>query len=253
LVPPRDGEALCLPRRAKNSAPNTGFTETMTDNLVYTLIRSKRRTLAIEIGSDGAILVRAPKRAAQKHIDAFIVSQQDWISRKRTDMVQRPQPEIKAYRDGETFLYLGESCRLCVVDQPKPAVAIEGTRLTIAASELPRAAPAVEKWYRTQARRVFGESIEKYGEIMGCRPSVVRITSPRLRWGSCGARGGINLNWRLIMAPPEIIDYIVVHELAHLKYRGHGRLFWDFVGRFCPEHRQLRKWLKDNGHGLYWL
>jgi predicted metal-dependent hydrolase len=85
---------------------------------------------------------------------------------------------------------------------------------------------------------------------MGCRPSGIRITSPQRRWGSCGVTDCLNFNWRLVMAPPEIIDYVIVHELAHIRHKSHGPEFWELVAEFYPNHRKARRWLKDNGHLL---
>jgi hypothetical protein len=221
----------------------------MVDSDIFLLIRSARRTLALEIMPDAAVLVRAPRRTPMKQIHHFIASHGDWISRKQAAVLERPRTAAKEYVEGEEFLFLGGTCRLSLVDAPSPEIDFDG-RLCLSRHALPRARETLVKWYKAQARKAFSERVEKYAPAMGCQPAAIRITSPQRRWGSCGATGSLNLNWRLVMAPREVIEYVVVHELAHLKHRHHGRDFWDFVEAFAPDYRRHRKWLKDNGHHL---
>lgn len=97
---------------------------------------------------------------------------------------------------------------------------------------------------------VFLERVGSWSECMGVRPGRVRVKEMSTLWGSCSPKGDLSFNEGLTKAPPEVLDYVVVHELAHLKWRGHGRRFWDMVERFCPDHRRHRQWLRKNGQGL---
>lgn len=96
----------------------------------------------------------------------------------------------------------------------------------------------------------FLRRVEHYAPRMGVRPARVRVKDLRSLWGSCSARGNLNFNWRLLLAPPEVLDYVVVHELAHLMERSHSRRFWALVSEHCPEQRERRRWLKENGGRL---
>lgn len=211
----------------------------------YPLLRSDRRTMAIEIKSDGAVVVRAPRRVQPALISDFIKRHTDWIVRKQTEIARRPRPEVKSFIEGEDFLFLGKTCSLHFTEANATNAGFDGRILLPRAKEA-QAREIIEGWYRVQARNTISQNIERRISDMGCRPNGVRITGARRRWGSCGTQGSLNFNWRLVMAPPEIIDYIVVHEMAHLKFRGHGRDFWQFLEQFVPRYREMRKWLRDN-------
>jgi len=101
-----------------------------------------------------------------------------------------------------------------------------------------------------RCRKVVAERCERYAEITGCHPETIRISGARTRWGSCGAKGSVNLNWRLILTPPEVLDYVIVHELCHLAERNHSKRFWDRVEAAMPDYKSRRRWLKRNGHLL---
>jgi hypothetical protein len=184
-----------------------------------------------------------------RQIHHFIASHGDWISRKQASVLDRPQPKVKEFVEGEEFLFLGNPCRLCLIDSPSPDVDFDG-RLCLSKHALPRAREAIVEWYKKMAGEIFAERVNKYAAVTGCQPAAIWITSPERRWGSCGVSGRVNFNWRLVLAPREVIDYVVVHELAHLKHKGHDSDFWDFVGAFALDYRRQRLWLKNNGHRL---
>jgi predicted metal-dependent hydrolase len=215
----------------------------------FLLIRSSRRTLALEIKPDATIVVRAPRRVPLKEIHRFVAGHDDWISRKRAEVLARPRSAAKEFTDGENFLLLGQSCGLCLIDNASLDVDFDG-RLLLSAQAQPYARDAIVAWYKHRARQEFRQRTEIHAAAMGYHPSGIRITSPLRRWGSCGITDCLNFNWRLVMAPPEIIDYVVVHELAHIHYKSHGADFWGLVAKFYPNHRKARRWLKDNGHLL---
>jgi predicted metal-dependent hydrolase len=106
-----------------------------------------------------------------------------------------------------------------------------------------------EQWRRV-ARERISERCRHFSELTGYQPTKVRITSARTRWGSCAAKGTVNFSWRLAMTPPEVMDYVIVHELAHLAELNHSARFWQRVSQIVPDHRLHRRWLRDNGHLL---
>lgn len=221
----------------------------MTHNETFLLIRSSRRTLALEIKPDASLVVRAPRWTPLDQVHCFVEKHAVWIAGKQTAAQMRPRLLPKSFVDGEEFWLLGQSCSLLVVDKLPQGVDFDG-RLLLASGALPRAREVIIKWYKAKARVVFTQRVAEHAKTMDCRPSILRITSPRRRWGSCGTSGGLNFNWKLVMAPLEVIDYLVVHEMAHLKHHGHDRKFWEFVKYFCPDYSRHQRWLKDNGYRL---
>jgi predicted metal-dependent hydrolase len=212
------------------------------------IIRSKRKTYEIRILPNGDLEVRVPKSATKAQVEQLLAHKAAWIEAKLA-LVQQRQAPPRRFQAGETFLYLGTAYPLLI--QPsvkKPLQFQDGFILSEAA--LPTAAAVLEKWYRQQARRVLEERVSFWAARYGLSPAGVSINAARTRWGSCGARGTLNFTWRLVMAPLAVIDYVVVHELAHLKERNHSARFWEEVERMMPGYSQHRQWLKQHGHTL---
>ncbi len=154
-----------------------------------------------------------------------------------------PKPSIPSFVDGEKFPYLGELYSFQAYDGSR--IRIEGG-LLFPRDLLPQARQEMEFWYKQEAAKVIPERVEHHMKIMGVRHSGVRMSSARTRWGSCGPSGDVQFSWKLVMAPLPVIDYVVVHELAHLTVRDHSKRFWALVAEFYPAYRQCRRWLKDN-------
>ena len=222
------------------------------------VIRSKRKTLALVIGPDGSLTVRAPLRLPQSAIDAFVRDKSDWIRQKQTEAHQRSErcgrPPGLPYRfeSGEAFLYLGKSYPLELVARQKGALIFDGT-FKLKREIQPQAAKVFEAWYKAQARNLFAYRLAELSDQTGLNYVSLRLSSARTRWGSCSSRGTISLNWKLIMAPPEVIDYVIIHELAHVQEKNHSKSYWTLVERLLPDYRLRRGWLKTNGLCLSWL
>ena len=213
------------------------------------LIRAKRRTIALIIERDGSLTVRAPKRASLRDIEEFIHEKTEWILRSREKLKAVVQHPKKQYVNGETFLLLGQEYELLLVPPQRPALKFNGG-FTLAVSARERGEAAFTRWYKEQAYQVFTERIRNYSAMHGFSPRQVKVNSARTRWGSCSANGTINFTWRLVMAPLDVIDYVVLHELAHLRVKDHSPRFWKLVESICPDFKQHRKWLKENGERL---
>jgi predicted metal-dependent hydrolase len=110
--------------------------------------------------------------------------------------------------------------------------------------------PLLEWWYRDEARRIINLRVREFAAILGVIYSRLTIRDGRSRWGSCSSLGGLNFSWRLILAPPEILDYVVIHELAHLRELNHSPRFWAIVAAHCPAYRTHQRWLKEHGAAL---
>ena len=213
------------------------------------ILRSRRKTLAIEVHLDGNVLVRAPLRTSQKRIDALLKGKQTWIDQKLAQVSARIKTPIHHFSPGELFPYLGKWYPLELVDRSLPALELE-TSFLLSRSEEPKARQVFTDWYRKEASRIFTDCLRQWSQRTGLIPSRLSLSSARTRWGSCGPSGSINLTWRLVMAPLPAIDYVIVHELAHLVIKNHSRSFWSEVEKHLPVYRVARCWLKENGHRL---
>ncbi len=219
--------------------------------LPFTLIRSKRRTVALIVQPDGTLQVRAPLRLPEAQIRAFVESKADWVREKqaKAQLAMKNAPHPHRYVDGEQFPYLGQFYPIAIVERARPALALEGERFLLSRAAQPEAARIFELWYRKQAARIISERLSSYGPLfqkIGCKYQKVRISSARTRWGSCSSLGTLSFSWRLVMVPPAMIDYVVVHELAHLRYHNHSKDFWDLVKTFMRDYKARRTWLKAN-------
>ena len=213
------------------------------------LVRAKRRTIALIVERDGSLTVRAPRRATLRDIEGFILEKTDWIQRSREKMKTVVAAPKKQYVDGENFLFLGRDHELRLVPPQRPALKF-GSGFTLSTSAQERGEQAFIKWYKAQALTIFTERVRHYSALHGFTPKQVKINSAKTRWGSCSTNGTINFTWRLVMAPLEVIDYVVLHELAHLRVKNHSPRFWKLVESIYPDFKRHRKWLKDNGEKL---
>jgi predicted metal-dependent hydrolase len=214
------------------------------------IIRSKRRTFALEIDNQGRLIVRAPARATRAQIEALVVQKSDWIQARQAEVLsQGPLPVNRQYLPGETFLFLGQTYTLEIVECQAEALLLDG-KFLLARSAQAKAAEVFESWYRRQAFDILSQRTALYAGQTGLRYQQVRVKNLRTRWGSCSNRGNLNFNLRLVMAPLEIVDYIVVHELVHMIHKNHSRLYWDAVAAILPDYKIRRNWLKLNGHTL---
>lgn len=216
------------------------------------LIRTRRRTLAIIIEDDGRLVVRAPMRLAVSAIHEFVSSKQSWIAAKQEQARMKAKRALpRRFVSGEGFLFLGETYRLEVKPGQARSLIFNGG-FSLSAAALPKARAVFERWYRRQALRVISERVERFAAEHGFEHHGIRVTAARKQWGSCGPRGNLRFAWRLVMAPPPIIDYVVVHELVHLRYRNHSKRFWGKVNSILPDFRQREVWLQENDYLLHW-
>ncbi len=224
----------------------------MSADVVDEVVRSRRKTLALIIHPNGRVVVRAPLRTSQKIIDAFVFSKRDWIDKTRLKQLEKGKRyPVREFTQEELFWYLGKQYPLRLVGKQRPALQFKFGFFLDQAS-VSQAKKRFEDWYRDQARLYFTERVNYFASLHQFEFKKIKITSARTRWGSCSGRGTISFTWRLIMAPPEIIDYVVIHELVHTVHHNHSRDFWDAVGKLMPDYVVRRKWLKQNGRNYFW-
>ncbi|MBQ6353891.1 MAG: M48 family metallopeptidase [Lachnospiraceae bacterium] len=171
----------------------------------YQLIRSKRKTIAIQVTRDGKVVVRAPLFSTDRQIAKFIEEHEDWVTEK-----------------------LGEA------ENDDRISSLDFT-------------PAEIRVYKKRAQGIISRRVAHYAGIMDVDYNRITIRDQKSRWGSCSEGKNLNFSWRLILMPIEVMDYVVVHELAHLKQMNHSQAFWEEVEKILPNYKEQRKWLKENG------
>jgi len=216
----------------------------------YTVIRSRRKTIAIEVTREGEVLVRAPLRLASREVSAFVDRHRAWVARKLAQAGARERSrEPGCPGQGTIVHYLGEPHRLRFIEGGA-YLRRENGEFLLGSDLADRANTLLRTWYRARAREVLEDRVAELAGRMGLAVRGVRITDAKERWGSCSASGTLNFAWRLVMLPPGIIDYVIVHELAHLVAFNHSRLFWECVARIIPDHGARRRWLREHEHRL---
>jgi len=228
----------------------THFLETPEGGFDYVIERRpRRRTLAIRVKEDGKVLVAVPPLVPHLFVKGFLRAKSGWVHRKLADVARLHQHiAARGYGEGDAVRYLGRDYRLRFATK---------SRLDESGGELHlgmRVAPGREaviasltRWYKQQARQVLGDRTRLLAEQLGRHPAHIGIKSYRSRWGSCHADGRIYFNWRLAMAPLNVVDYVVAHELCHLLHRNHSAAFWAEVARLYPDFKEQRLWLRRHG------
>lgn len=184
----------------------------------YQLVRSSRKTVAIQVTRQGEVVVRAPRHCPQSFIEGFLKEKQAWIERKQWELKQQEADRVRGEK-GNAALTLPDT-------------------------------PAEEAVYRAQASEIFARKAAYYAARMGVTYNRITIRDQKTRWGSCSGKGNLNFNWRLVLAPVPVLDYVVVHELAHRREMNHSSRFWDVVEEIMPDYQIHRRWLRDHGGSL---
>lgn len=211
------------------------------------IIRSNRKSISLEVRPDGQLIVRAPKYATKSQIHELVRRKASWIEKSRARAASiKALRKPKSFRSGETFWYLGNQYPLKFTDRSRPILALDGVFL-LSKSAKDNAKEAFIAWYREETRAITHDLISEYQKKSHFKVNKVRITSAKTRWGSCSSKNNLNFTYRLCMAPLRVIDYVVVHELSHLKHHNHSKAFWNAVEQIRPDYRKDRDWLKKNG------
>lgn len=216
-------------------------------SIPYHLERRPRKTIGMRIGAQG-LTVHAPQHILQMQLEQLLLGKADWILRK-LQAQQLQVEEVMQWRDGASLLLLGNEIKLSVIQHSRSRAA------TFQSGILQLALPGVDDelaiarkvlhWYQKQALTDFGRRIELLSAKLGVPTPRLYLSNARTRWGSCNSKQEIRLNWRLLQAPPHIINYVTAHELAHLKEMNHSAKFWAVVEHIFPEYRTAEKELKS--------
>ena len=222
-------------------------------DLSYSVKRSaNRKKLTITVERDRTIVVHAPLKATQETIQRVVDSKRQWICEKIHNgpkYQDLPHPPGKELVSGESALYLGRLYRVEIVKNGLTEIQLT-QRFLIPASHAPRRRGALRHWYLARAKETILPRVEQQASVLGVEYRRAKIVDSRYRWGSCTAHDNLTFNWRLIKAPMFVIDYIIVHELAHLIEDNHTARFWNVVRAHVPKAAKARAWLAENGQVL---
>jgi predicted metal-dependent hydrolase len=215
--------------------------------ITYTLKRSgKRRSIGLRI-DDRGLTVSMPLRASENWLHSVLQDKANWVVEK-LDGWQSRKRETLRWVDGETIPFLGEKLTLRIRSSLFAAPAQQrGRELWLFVTDAGDAAhieQMVSNWYRLQAAPLFAERVAHYAPLMGVAPRMLKLSAAKTQWGSCTTRGTVRLNEQLIRLPLRLVDYVVVHELAHLREMNHSAAFWEVVKGTCPNYAKLRRELK---------
>jgi predicted metal-dependent hydrolase len=221
--------------------------------LDYTIARSpRRRTLTITVERDSAIVVHAPEVMPDEEVRRHVDAKRQWILKKLRSpqkYKERSHPPGKEVVNGESAPYLGRNYRIEVADTPSGD--IEFSRLfTVPPAHQARRREVLKDWYICQAKETILSRTERHARELGVVFTGARIVDNRYRWGSCTVGDSVHFNWRLIKAPMFVIDYVIVHELAHLLEPNHTATFWSIVRAKTPTMDKAKAWLKEHGQIL---
>jgi hypothetical protein len=226
------------------------MTETVTvDDLSFEIRRSSRRkTLELIVDRGGELVVAAPAGLASEAVVRFVEDRQAWIHRKLAAKRALRQPEArKDYVTGESFLYLGRRHRLLLVAQPDRVLKLEGGRFRLDRLEAGRGRVHFVEWYTVHGRAWLPSRVEAWRQRLGVQLEGVEVRDLAYRWASCGKNAKLNFHWAVVLLPPNIIDYLIVHELVHLLEPNHTPAFWRRVQMAIPDYQARKKWLAENG------
>ena len=221
----------------------------MPSHIPYTLIRSSRRTVSLSVTSTG-LIVRAPMRTPINFIEKWLSEKEAWIQKTTEKVKNNPLPIKHSFTQGETFLFLGEPHQLIFKENIGKKVIFKDTALFVDIKYRTKTRKLLQEWYKDRAIEILSERTSLYAKEARLIYQSIKVTSASKRWGSCSVKGNINFTWRLVMAPLWVIDYVVAHELAHLKHHNHGKAFWAYVLTMHDKPKEARAWLKQNGSRL---
>ena len=220
----------------------------------FEIIRTDRvKSASIDV-EDNLVKVTVPKNLSDERIEELIKGRILWIKQKlalqATAIISKP----KEYVDGEAFAYLGRNYRLKCANGSEESVKLKSGYLNVTTKNGKRNSEhikvAIEQWYRTKALSRLIDKTRRYSAILKVEPTSINLKDYKAMWGSCSPKGVVSYNWRIILAPHKIVDYIVVHELCHLIEPNHSSKYWKQVMSVIPDYENSKEWLKNNGSSL---
>ena len=228
--------------------------DTIVDNkLSIQVVRStRRRKTSLIIISNGLVKVVVPNQISDFTIKELINKRMSWIRKKLQDGSNITPVIVKEYVDGESFTYLGNNYQLksLVASVSSVKVTSDSIYVSLPKKSKENIKSLLEHWYEEKAIEILTEKTNSYAKIIGVSPTAISVGDFKSKWGSCSIEGKISYNWKIIIAPHKILDYVVIHELCHMLEHNHSKKYWRHVKNYCNDFKECRKWLKLNGRDL---
>ena len=207
--------------------------------LEYTLKRSRRKTLAAYVLDDGTVEVRAPLKTPKSEIDRFITERENTLKKYIDTQIEKSEKKSEfSLEIGSRVLFLGEEYEIKLGGKTE----IKDGVFFVTEGSVKNQVTAL---YKLAAERIINERMKYFSQITGHIPKSVKINAAKTRWGSCSAKNTLNFSWFLVMASPECVDYVVIHELSHMKHMNHSAAFWHEVAKYEPNYKQRRQELRN--------
>ncbi len=241
---------LKIPKRQVESLPTIHLDDT---TVPYVVKQSPRRTRVSLVVVDGSVEVRMPESLPIDYAETYLVEKKDWILKHVRKHLARPPPSVTAFAEGDTLPLFGESLHLSVIKGAKTRFELEDRTLLL--YRHPRATKRfltkkLKDFYAQQLLRHLEQRIPHFASKGLEFPKKISVREYRRKWAACLSDNSLRFNWKLALAPPEVIDLVLVHELVHLRIRNHSKLFWATVTRYIPNRKELDEWLKSNASSL---
>lgn len=219
------------------------------ENIDISVEKTKRRkTVSIFIERDGSVRVLAPISASDETIETAVKSKEYLIFTKLAKWKELNQGKVKReYVNGQSFLYLGRNYRLKLTENQNVALKISGGFFLLDINHLSKADKVFKEFYKEKALLKIKERMKVHEDKFPTKPTSIKVLELRNRWASWTPKNGLNFHWKCIMAPVSVLDYIIMHEMVHLKYPNHSTDFWNELDKKMPDYREQENWLKRNG------
>jgi predicted metal-dependent hydrolase len=215
--------------------------------LEYRVVRSRRQTLELTVERDASVVVHAPEGTSLREIERAVARKRLWLYQKVNHKQKYPLLRTrKEFVSGETIAYLGRNYRLEVTDLPVNGVQFR-SHFVVSRRARHRVAQLFRRWHTDRAREHIPSRAERFAAAMGVECRRIAISDLKVRWASCTPAGNLNFNWRIMKAPAPVVDYVIVHELAHLLEPNHTARFWNIVAVQVPHWQKAKDWLREHG------
>lgn len=216
-----------------------------------TKFSEKRKTLGLVVERDKSVVVLAPKGTTDSTIELFVEKKKFWLFEKinHSPKFGEPKPETP-FISGKAIPYLGKNYKLDVIKEPMEGITFKG-KFLLSQLNLQQGKAILEQWYKQKAKERITPLVERYASQLGVAYNDILISDLQYRWGSCTLKGNLNFNWRLIKAPQFVINYVVIHELAHLIELNHSERFWNIVKVQMPNYLEAKEWLREFGERVF--
>lgn len=186
----------------------------------------------------------APAGCRRRHIESAVRGKLPWVRRKQAEIASRPSPPPRLWVNGETLPYLGTPYPLCFVADGGTPVRLRGGRFLMEPAAAADGRRHMIDWYAAHAGPLLARRVDRFAATVGASPASIAVKDLGRRWGTCHADGRLRFHWQIVLFPRPVLDYIVVHELAHLRELNHSRSFWGHVEAALPDYRERKAWLR---------